>query len=346
MDSSTQQQKDTTLETHSTSTVTTEGTTVLSTATVGAAGLPGIGAPSATAGRMRDFWRLVTQNRKVGVGVIILAIFVLIAIVGPFFVYKDPNAFIGSPLQAPSATYWLGTTQTGQDVFAQLLVGTRTSMFWGFLTAIAITIISTAIGLIAGYFGGLIDDVLSILINVFLVLPGLPLAIVLAAFFSTIKGDFTVALALTVTSWSWGARVIRAQTMSMRNRDFVEAARSNGESTWRILCAEILPNEIAIVMSGFIGTTIYVILAAAGLEFLGLGNSTSLSWGTMLYWVNNNDAILQGAYWWFIPPILCLALVGTGLSLINFGVDEIANPRLRSEVKPKVKPVAKVKAVA
>jgi peptide/nickel transport system permease protein len=134
--------------------------------------------------------------------------------------------------------------------------------------------------------------------------------------------------------------------MSMRNRDFVEAARSNGESTWRILSAEILPNEIAIVMSGFIGTTIYVILAAAGLEFLGLGNSTSLSWGTILYWVNNNDAILQGAYWWFIPPILCLALVGTSLSLINFGVDEIANPRLRSETKPKVKRVEKVKVAA
>jgi peptide/nickel transport system permease protein len=346
MDARRPQKPDTTLETQAPDTATTEGTAILATATVGAAGLPGIGAPTVTANRMRDFWRLVTQNRKVGVGIIILAIFMLIAIIGPFFVHKDPNAFVSSPLLPPSATYWLGTTQTGQDVFAQLLVSTRTSMFWGFLTAIAITIISTAIGLIAGYSGGLIDDILSIIINVFLVLPGLPLAIVLAAFFSTIKGDFTVALALTVTSWSWGARVIRAQTMSMRNRDFVEAARSNGESTWRILCAEILPNEIAIVMSGFIGTTIYVILAAAGLEFLGLGNTTSLSWGTMLYWVNNNDAILQGAYWWFIPPILCLALVGTGLSLINFGVDEIANPRLRSEIKPKVKPAAKVKAVA
>jgi peptide/nickel transport system permease protein len=326
--------------------MTTEGTTVLSTATVGAAGQPGTGAPPATGGRLRDFWRLITQNRKVGVGVIILAISVLIAIIGPFFVHKDPNAFVGPSLSAPSSSFWLGTTQTGQDVLAQLLVGTRTSMFWAFVTAIAITIISTAIGLMAGYFGGLIDDVLSIIINVFLVIPGLPLAIVLAAFFSNLKGDFTVALALTLTSWSWNARVIRAQTMSMRNRDFVEAAKSNGESTWRILCAEILPNEIAIVMSSFIGTTIYVILAGAGLEFLGLGSPTSQSWGSMLYWVNNNDAILLGAYWWFIPPILCLALVGTSLSLINFGVDEIANPRLRSETKPKVKRVEKVKVAA
>jgi peptide/nickel transport system permease protein len=339
-------EKKTTLETSATATATSEGSTVLSTATVGAAGLSGTSAPTATGGRMRDFWRLVTQNRKVGVGIIILAFFVLAAIIGPFLVHKDPNAFVGASLAAPSSAFWLGTTQTGQDVFAQLLVGTRTSMFWGFLTAIAITIISTVMGLVAGYFGGAIDDILSVIINVFLVIPGLPLAIVLAAFFSNIKGDFTVALALTVTSWSWGARVIRAQTMSMRNRDFVEAARSNGESTWRVLCAEILPNEIAIVMSGFIGTTIYVILAAAGLEFLGLGDTASVSWGTMLYWVNNNDAILQGAYWWFIPPILCLALVGMGLSLINFGVDEIANPRLRSEAKPKIKNAEKVKVAA
>src|SRR5437868_7115907 len=186
MDSS-MQDKNTTLEAHPTSTATTEGTAILATATVGAAGLPGIGAPSVTAGRLRDFWRLVTQNRKVGAGVILLAIFVLIAIFGPFFVHKDVNAFVSSPLLPPSASYWLGTTQTGQDVFAQLLVGTRTSMFWSFLTAIAITIISTAIGLAAGYFGGIVDDILSIIINVFLVLPGLPLAIVLAAFFTNIK---------------------------------------------------------------------------------------------------------------------------------------------------------------
>ncbi len=342
----TAKEKKVSLETGSVSTATTEGSTILSTTIAGASGLPGIGAPAPVRGRMRDFWRLVTQNRKVGVGIAILVFFVLVAIFGPLFVTKDPNAFVGSPLDSPSSHFWLGTTQTGQDVFAQLIVGTRSSIFWGFLTSILITLLSTTIGLTAGYFGGLVDDIFSVIINVFLVLPSLPLAIVLAAFLTNIKGDITVAVALTVTSWAWGARVLRAQTMSMRSRDYIEAARCTGESTFRILFREILPNEIAIVMSGFIGTTIYVILAAAGLEFLGLGGTTNISWGTILYWVNNNDAILQGAYWWFLPPIICLALVGTGLSLINFGVDEIANPRLRSEVRAKKPRTKNLKAVA
>jgi peptide/nickel transport system permease protein len=292
---------------------------------------------------MHDLWRMVTQNRKVGIGVLILAFFILLAVFGPLFVHQDPNALNAGPiLGAPSAQFLFGTTQTGQNVFTQTIVSTRSSMLWGFLTALIIMAFSTAIGLVAGYFGGTVDDVLSIVINVFLVIPGLPLAIVLAAFFP--KGDLTVAFVLTVTSWSWNARVIRAQTMSMRSRDFVQAAQSSGEGFLHIIFAEILPNEIAIVMSGFIGTVVYVILAAAGLQFLGLGSVTGLSWGAMLYWVNNNDAILQGAYWWFVPPTLCIALVGTALSLINFGVDEIANPRLRKEVKPKVRRAKKVVA--
>jgi peptide/nickel transport system permease protein len=314
-----------------------------STISVGAPGLPGASVPPAVGGRMRDIWLMLTRNRKVDIGAILLIFFVLVAILGPLFVRTDPNTLDVGPILAPPSTQFLfGTTQTGQNIFTQTIVSTRSSMLWGFLTALMITAFSTTIGLIAGYFGGTIDDILSILINVFLVIPGLPLAIVLAAFFP--KGDLTVAFVLTVTSWSWNARVIRAQTMSMRNRDFVQAAQSSGEGTLHIIFAEILPNEVAIVMSGFIGTVVYVILAAAGLQFLGLGNVTSLSWGGMLYWVNNNDAILQGAYWWFVPPTLCIALVGAALSLINFGVDEIADPRLRNEIKSKVSKAKKVVA--
>ncbi|EFH82377.1 ABC transporter permease [Ktedonobacter racemifer] len=310
-------------------------TSVESTLTVGASGMAGIGAPPPTTGRLSDLWRLVTINRKVGAGLVILAIFILIALFGPVFIHTDPNALnVGPNLASPSGQFLFGTTQTGQDVFAQTIVGARSSILWGFITGLLITAFSTAIGLIAGYFGGIVDDILSIFINIFLVIPGLPLAIVLAAFFP-VKGDLTIALVLTVTSWSWNARVIRAQTMSMRSRDFVQAAQSSGENILHIIFAEILPNEIAIVMSGFIGTVIYAILAASGLQFLGLGDITSVSWGSMLYWVNNNDAILQGAYWWFLPPALCIAFVGTALTLINFGVDEFANPRLRNERKPK-----------
>jgi peptide/nickel transport system permease protein len=278
----------------------------------------------------REVQRLLTHNRKVALGVSIMAIFILVAIFGPIFIRNDPNAFTDDIMVAPSAQHLLGTTLTGQDVFTQLIVGTRASILWGFVTSLLVTIIATIIGLISGYFGGVIDDTITLIVNVFLVLPGLVLAIIIAAFFP-IKGPLTVALVLTITSWAWGARVLRAQTMSMRSRDFVEAARSNGEHTLRILFFEILPNQIAIVAANFVGTTVYVIGAAAGLEFLGLGDPTSVNWGTMLYWAQNSSSILNGAWWWVLPPGLCLALVGTSLTLINYGIDEIANPRLRSE---------------
>jgi peptide/nickel transport system permease protein len=310
---------------------------VANATSVGAAGMAGVAAPPPVAGRLSNLWRMLTANRKAAVGAGVLLFFILVAIFGPFFVAQDPNTLnVGPSLAPPTSQFLFGTTQTGQNVFTQTIVGTRDSILWGFITGILITVFSTAVGLAAGYFGGTVDDILSLFINVFLVIPNLPLAIVLAAFFP-VKGDITIALVLTVTSWSWNARVVRAQTMSIRDRDFVQAAKSSGESTLRILFAEILPTEISIVMSGFIGTVIYAIVAAAGLEFLGLGNVANINWGSMLYWVNNNDAIIQGAYWWFIPPTLCIAFVGTALSLINFGIDEVANPRLRKESRVKLK---------
>ncbi len=180
--------------------------------------------------RLRDTWRLVTQNRKVSFGLLILTFFVLIAIFGPVFFPGDPNAFSADILQPPSPAHWLGTTQTGQDVLTQLVYGTRFSLTMGFLIGTLTMIISIIIGLASGYFGGLADEVLSLLTNVFLVLPTLPLAILLAAF-AAYRGPLTIVIVLVVTGWSWGARVLRAQTLSMRNRDYVEAAKANGEST-------------------------------------------------------------------------------------------------------------------
>ncbi len=290
--------------------------------------------PSATMLRLRDTWRLVTLNRKVSIGLAILAFLVLLSIVGPLFLRQDPNAFSVDRLDPPSAAHWLGTTQTGQDVLTQLLVGTRFSLLMGFVIGTLTMIISIIIGLASGYFGGLIDEVLSLITNVFLVLPTLPLAILLAAF-AAYRGPLTIVIVLTVTGWSWGARVLRAQTLSMRNRDYVEAARASGETTLRIIFFEILPNEISIVAAELLGTVIYAILAETGLEFLGLGDITSTSWGTMLYWAGNNDALLLGAWWWFLPPGLCIAVLGAGLAFINFGIDEVANPRLRTEPKSK-----------
>ena len=280
--------------------------------------------------RWRIGWSWLAANPKVAFGLGIVAFFALVAILGPFIFRQDPTAFSSDVLQAPSASHWLGTTQTGQDVFAQVVVGTRISLLLGFGTGLLATTISVIVGLIAGYFGGWIDDVISLIINVFLVIPAMPLAIILAAYLP-FRGPLPIAIIVTFTGWAWGARVLRAQTLSMRRREFVEAARATGETPLRIIFVEILPNEIAIVAAGLVGTVIYAILAQVGLEFLGLGDVTSVSWGTIFYWAQNNEALLLGAWWWFLAPGCCVALLGAGLAFINFGIDELANPRLRRE---------------
>ena len=286
----------------------------------------------------------MAANPKVAIGLGIVGFFLLVAILGPLIIQQDPTALSSAVLQPPSSAHWLGTTQTGQDVFAQVVVGTRTSLLLGLGTGLMATIISVIVGLIAGYCGGLIDDMLSLVINIFLVVPAIPLAIIMAAYFP-FRGPLPIAIIVTITGWAWGARVLRAQTLSLRRREFVEAARASGETTLRIIFAEILPNEIAVVAAGLVGTMIYAILAQVGLEFLGLGDVTTVSWGTIFYWAQNNEALLLGAWWWFLAPGLCVALLGAGLAFINFGIDELANPRLRKERRAK-KPSQAKKAVA
>ncbi|HZR39065.1 MAG TPA: ABC transporter permease [Ktedonobacteraceae bacterium] len=279
--------------------------------------------------RWRDVLHIFTQNRKVSLGLYILLFFILVAIFGPLIVRGNPNAFSKDVLLPPSPAHWLGTSQTGQDLFIQVVDGARVSISLGLLIGLVSTLLSVLIGLAGGYFMGWIDEVLSLFTNVFLVLPTVPLAIVLAAFLAY-KGPLTIAFVVIVTGWSWSARILRAQTLSLRNRDFVEAARACGETTWRIIFYEILPNEIAIIAAQFLGTVIYAILAETGLEFLGLVDLNTVSWGTMLYWAQNNDALMLGAWWWFLAPGLCIAVLGAGLAFINFGIDEMADPRLNS----------------
>jgi len=272
-------------------------------------------------------WRAMTVSRKVAVGSVIVGFFIVVGLIGPFFLTADPNTTSSLFLNAPSLSHLLGTTVVGQDIFSQLVAGTRTSVFWGLGTGLLVTLLSVVVGLVSGYFGGWIDDVLTLLTNVSLVLPALPLAIVLAAYFP--RGPLTIALVIVFTNWAWQARVLRAQTLSMRNREFVTATRAVGEKTWRIIFLEILPNEIAIVAASFITTTIQVLLAVAALEFLGFGDNRAVSWGTMLYDAQTGSALFQAAWWWFAPPGLCIALLGAGLALLNFGIDEVADPRLR-----------------
>ncbi|MGH2493197.1 MAG: ABC transporter permease [Ktedonobacteraceae bacterium] len=286
-------------------------------------------------GRGSSILRIVTSNPKISVGLGIVVFFVLVALAAPLLTPYDPNASVVRGSLAPSFAHIFGTTGLGQDMFAQIVYGARVSLVIGFCAAIGSTLLQIFFGLTSAYFGGLVDDVLSLIINVFLVLPGLPLAIVLASLASNAdaanKNEFVLALVLLFTSWSYGARVLRAQTLSLKEREFVAAARSTGETTLRIIFSEILPNEIALVASTFIGTFVYAVGAEVALEFLGLGDTSQASWGVILYWAQNNTALISGKWWQFVPAGLCVAVLCAGLAFINFGIDEVANPRLRIE---------------
>jgi peptide/nickel transport system permease protein len=268
------------------------------------------------------------KNRKAMLGFGIMGLFVFVAIFGPLLV-GDPQAFVARPLQPPSAEHWFGTTGQGQDVFAQTVAGTRSSLLIGLIVGFSVVAIGALVGTAAGYFGGRIDDALSTLINVFLIMPGLPLMVVLAAYLP--PGPGSIALVLIVTGWSWSARVLRSQALALRQKDFVAAAMVAGESHLRIILVEILPNMISLLASACIGATIYAIAAQVGLEFLGLGEISAVTWGTNLYWATNDAALLTGSWWTFVPTGVCVALVGFALALINTALDEIGNPRLRSE---------------
>ena len=277
--------------------------------------------------RLPGWLRSLVKNRKSLLGLCVLGFFFIVAVLTPALAPTDPMRMIGRPHDPPSAKFTFGTTRQGQDVFSQLVHGTGTTLRVGFVTGTVIIVIAIAVGVTAGFVGGMVDELLSLMMNVVLVLPNLPLVIVVAAMIEK-PGPDTIILVLSLTSWAWGARVLRAQTLSLRNSEFVEAARVSGEPTWRIIAVEILPNMTSLVVSSWIGAVLYAILAEAALEFIGLGDPNSVTWGTILYWAQNNQALLTGAWWTFIPPGIAIAAVGLSLTLINYGIDEITNPRL------------------
>jgi len=289
--------------------------------------------------------RFIPASGKVRAGLLIVLFFVLLAVFGPMLTPYSPQASSADLLQPPSAAHWLGTTQTGQDVLAQFVYGARVSLGVGVFAGIISQIVSVLVGVIGGYFRGLSDDLLYILTAVFLVVPGMPLLIVLTGYLPS-RGMVSVAIVIAITSWAGSARVLRAQTMSLRRRDFVEAARATGESRTRIIFAEIMPNALPLIASGFLFSVIGAVLAEAGLSFLGLGSLTTTSWGSMLYFAQSSQAFLFGAWWWFVPPGLAIAVIGAGLALINFGIDEYANPRLRTgKSRGKAAPVPRAAAM-
>jgi peptide/nickel transport system permease protein len=280
-----------------------------------------------------DTVRSFARNKKALLGTAIMLFFIFVALdapaIAPISGRQGANKMVGRPHEAPTAEHHFGTTRQGQDVFTQVVWGTRKSLSIGFGAGTAIIALCIIIGLTAGYMGGLVDEVLSLLMNIFLVLPGLPLVIVVSGWVKN-PGPTTIGLVLAATSWAYGARVLRSQTLILRNSEFVAAARVTGEPSWRIILFEVLPNMISLTVSSWIGAVIYVIITEATLSFLGLGNPNAVSWGTSLYWAQNNQALLTHAWWTFVFPGGCIALVGFSLTMINYGIDEISNPRLRA----------------
>ena len=280
----------------------------------------------------RSAWRLMlpTMTPWLAAGLSLVGAIALFGIVGPFFV-QDPTVIRDIGLTGPSAQHLLGTTQTGQDVFAQLAWATRGSLQIGLIVGILATALSAFFGILGAYIGGFTDEAFSLFSNVFLVIPGLPLVIVISGFVpQEQRGLWTIGVVLAITGWAASSRVLRAQTLSIRSRDYVAAARVAGEKPWRVISVEILPNLLPVLASQFVFAVIAAILGEAGLSFLGLGASNSSTLGTMLFYAQNGFALPLGAWWWFGPPGLIIALFGTGLSLINFSIDEIINPKLKN----------------
>lgn len=275
-------------------------------------------------------FRTLWGNRKARVGLVIIGLFVLVAVFAPLLAPHSPTATTFTPYQGPSSTNWFGTTGNGEDVFSQVLYGARVSLLVGLSAGLGATLVAVTIGLISGYRPGFVDEVLSFVTNLALVIPGLPLMIILAAYISS-RSIWTIVLVVAFTSWATGARVIRSQATTLRTRDFVASAVFSGERIFRVVFREILPNMTSLVAASFFAASTAAVMAEANLEFLGLGNPSTVSWGTILHNAQQQNALLTGQWILVFAPGLAIALLALSFTLVNFGVDALSNPRLREK---------------
>jgi peptide/nickel transport system permease protein len=295
--------------------------------------LPLAAPPARVRGRVHvpGWLLLLWRNRKSRVGMLMVASMVLLALIAPLITVAHPNEFnILAAKQAPSWHHLMGTTDQGSDIFSQVVLGARHSLLLGFAAAVLATGLAATLGVTAAYAGGIVDDVINFFINVFLVIPAIPLLVVISGF-SKNRGMWTMVIVLAAVLWAFEARILRGQALSLKNRDFVQAARSSGESTRRIVFAELMPNMISRIAAAFVLVFYIALLVDAGLEFLGFGVLTGTSWGVTLYWAQVNSTVLQGEWWPFFFPGAALAFTVLGLVLLLAGIDEISNPRLRTE---------------
>ncbi len=292
-----------------------------------------IGSGSAIPGPLRFAGRAVRtlwSNGKARVGLVIAGLIIGVAVFAPLLAPHSPTATTFTPYSGPSAAHWLGTTGNGQDVFSQMIYGARISLLVGLGAGGLATLVAVTLGLISGYRPGLVDEVLGFVTNLALVIPALPLMIILAAYIQS-RSVWTIVLVVAFTSWATGARVIRSQTSTLRTREFVTSAVFSGERLLRVAFREILPNMTSLVAASFFAAATAAVLAEASLEFLGLGNPSTVSWGTILYFAQQQNALLTGQWVMILAPGLAIVLLMVSFTLINFGVDALSNPRLREK---------------
>jgi peptide/nickel transport system permease protein len=275
----------------------------------------------------RRFLRALLGNRKALAGAVILLVMAFVAAFPGLIAPDDPKASLYLPNLGPSPAHLLGTTQLGQDVFSQLIWSTRLTLWVTLVVSVIATFISMMIGLTAAYLGGVTDRVLTVVTDVFLILPVLPLLILLSAYLTPGVGSLIVVL--TITSWAFQARQLRSQGLSVRNRDFLVAARVRGERPIYIILVEIVPTMTSLLAASFLALAVFEVGFAASLQFLGLGNASVLMWGTMLYNAQQAAALESGNAWWALAPGAAVALMGAGFALVNYAFDEIGNPALR-----------------
>ena len=274
---------------------------------------------------------LLWQNRKSRIGLGMVAFVIIIALIAPWISVEHPMDFnLLDASQAPSWNHLFGTTDQGSDIFSQVVMGARRSLLLGALAGALATTLAAIIGITAAYVGGLFDDVSNLLINVFLVIPAIPLLIVISAYLSD-RSMGTMAFVIALVLWAFEARILRGQALTLKNRDFILAAKASGESTRRVVFGELMPNMISRIAAAFVLVFYIALLTDAGLEFLGLGDMTKTSWGVTLYWAQVNSTVLQGEWWPFFFPGAALAFTVLGLVLLLAGIDEVSNPRLRTE---------------
>jgi peptide/nickel transport system permease protein len=275
----------------------------------------------------RRLLRAVLGNRKATAGAVILLAMAFVAAFPGLIAPDRPQAPIYAQNAAPSSAHILGTTQLGQDVFSQLIWSTRLTLLVTLIVTSVATFISMIIGVTAAYLGGVTDRVLMIVTDVFLIIPVLPLLIVLAAYLS--PGVTSLTIVLCITSWAFQARQLRSQGLAIRHQDFLVAARARGERPMYIILVEIVPTMTSLLAASFFSLAVFVVGFAATLQFLGLGNSSELMWGTMLYNAQQASALEAGNAWWALSPGAAVAVMGAGFALLNYAFDEIGNPALR-----------------